>query len=562
MKTLPKADVLLIGIGAAGGIASYVLTRAGINVVALEAGPRLSNTDFAKQLDEMGGYEYRNVLGAPKVNKEIPTWRTNVTAPVQHLKPPYAILMANAVGGTSIHFGAQFWRFREDDFRIRTSTVERYGTKALPADSAIADWPVSYAEMEPYYDQVEHLIGVSGKGGSNPFESPRARDYPMPPLRSMGGARLAANAMRTLGYHPFPQPAAVLSQEFNGRPACTFCDFCDGYGCWNNSKSSTLVSAIPAAEKTGKLEIRPNSRVMRILTDKGGNASGVEYLDAGGQMVTQPAAFVILSTYVYENTRMLLLSRSGMFPNGLANNHGQVGKYYMAHYYPGVNGLLPGKRTNLFSGTASQGVAMDDLNGDNFDHSGLGFIRGAITGVSNEVRPIGASANVPPDVPMWGAAYKQWLRQNGNSVISVGGQLENIPSVHNFLDLDPTTKDALGVPVVRITYDLHENELRAGNYLLKKYAEILKAMGATKTWHYPPSPLAINSHAYGGTRTGEDPATSVVDPYLLAHEVRNLAILGGSTFPSTTGYNPTCTIEATAWRAAEHIAKNYRKLAV
>ncbi|MDB5059269.1 MAG: rane-bound D-gluconate 2-dehydrogenase large subunit [Chloroflexi bacterium] len=562
MKTLPKADVLLIGIGAAGGIASYVLTKAGLSVVALEAGPRLSNAEFAKQLDEVGGYEARNVLGAPKVNHEIPTWRPRASMPVQHLKPPYAILMANLVGGTSVHFGAQFWRFHESDFKVRTYTVERYGTKALPAGSALADWPVSHADMEPYYDQVEYLIGVSGRGGSNPFEAPRSRDYPLPPVRSMGSAELATKAMRELGYHPFPQPAAVLSRRFNGRPACTFCDFCDGFGCWNNSKSSTLVSAIPAAEKTGKLEIRPNSRVMRILTDSAGNASGVEYLDSNGQTVTQPAAFVILSTYTYENTRLLLVSRTSMFPNGLANNHGQVGKYYMAHYYPSANGIFPGKATNMFSGTASQGVAMDDLNADNFDHAGLGFIRGAEIGVSNEVRPIGAAANVPPDVPMWGAAYKQWLRQYGNSIITVSGQLENIPSVHNFLDLDPTKKDPLGMPVVRVTYDLHENEMRAGNYMLKKATEILKAMGATKTWYYPPSPLAINSHAYGGTRTGEDPATSVVDPYLITHEVRNLAVLGASTFPSTTGFNPTCTVEATAWFAAEHIAKNFHKLAV
>ena len=160
-----------------------------------------------------------------------------------------------------------------------------------------------------------------------------------------------------------------------------------------------------------------------------------------------------------------------------------------------------------------------------------------------------------------GAAYKQWLRENGNPVISRWRAAENIPNVYNYLDLDPTTKDALGVPVVRITYDLHENEMRAGNYLLKKYAEILKAMGATKTWYYPPSPLAINSHAYGGTRTVRTRHVRCRS-HLIAHEVHNLAILGGSTFPSTTGYNPTCTIEATAWRAAEHIAKNYQKLAV
>src|ERR1700730_10970936 len=184
MKVLPKTDVVIIGLGAAGGIASYVLTTAGLHVVGIEAGPRLGANDFTKELDEIAGNSHRNRLGDPKFNKEIPTWRPNANSANQPLS--IAIRMMNAVGGTSIHYGTQSWRYRDDDFAARTTTVERYGEKALPKGSAVADWPFSYAELEPYYDKVEYLIGVSGKGGSNPFESPRARDYPMPPLRTMG----------------------------------------------------------------------------------------------------------------------------------------------------------------------------------------------------------------------------------------------------------------------------------------------------------------------------------------------------------------------------------------
>jgi gluconate 2-dehydrogenase alpha chain len=323
-----------------------------------------------------------------------------------------------------------------------------------------------------------------------------------------------------------------------------------------------MNTVVEAGEKTGKLEVRPNARVTRILTNAGGHATGVEYLTADGKVLIQPAAFVILAGYAYENTRLLLLSTSSAFRRGLSNNHGQVGKYYMAHSYPGVTGFFPGKRLNLFGGMSGQGSAMDDLNADNFDHTGLGFIRGMIIGAGAERQPIGSSGSVPFDVPTWGAAYKQWLHTNGNSVGGLGGQLEILPYEANFLDLDPTKKDKLGMPVVRITFDLQENEHRAGAYFFKKMSEILKAAGATKTWGYPASPLPINSHAFGGTRMGEDPAMSVVNGYSVSHEVPNLAILGGSTFVSTTGFNPTCTIEALSWRSAEYIAANFDKHAV
>jgi gluconate 2-dehydrogenase alpha chain len=367
--------------------------------------------------------------------------------------------------------------------------------------------------------------------------------------------------MRELGYHPFPNPQAILSRPYRGRPACTYCGFCNG-GCWNNSKSSTLVSAIAEAEKTGKLEIRTHSRVTRILTDNGGHTTGVEYLDATGNLIEQPAAFVILSTYVYENNRLLLLSKSKEFPRGLSNNHGLVGKYFLSHSYVSVNGLFPGKRLNLLSG--NQALAMDDLNGDHFDHAGLGFIRGAVVAASNGTTPIGAAGTLPPDVPRWGSAYKRWLHENANSVGSVFAQLETLAYDANFLDLDPSKKDALGLPVVRVTYDLQDNERRAGAFIARKLAGILKAMGATKTWPgLPPGlPIPINSHAWGGTRMGDDPTTSVVNEFCISHEVSNLAVLGGSCFVSTTGYNPTETIEALSWRAADHIAAHFSTLAV
>ena len=560
---LPKVDVLLIGTGAAGGIASYVLTKAGIKVVALEAGPRRDKAEFLSYYDELEGYPFHNPFADVKANKEVPTWRPDAGAPVQ---PPPAppIVMDNQVGGTSVHWSAQSWRYRSDDFKIRSTTVDKYGESALPAGSAVVDWPISYDDLEPYYEQVEYLVGVSGQGGSNPFESPRKKDYPLPPLQRSGLLDLADSAMSKAGFHPFPQPAAIISQDYNGRPACTYCGYCTGHGCWNDAKSSTLVSAIKEAEATGKLEIRTNSRVTKILSNDKGQVTSVQYLDDKGDPQEQPAGVVILATYVYENSRLLLLSTSNHYQNGLGNNAGNVGKYYMAHSYGGPSGIVPGKNFNLLSSTVSQAVAMDDLNGDNFDHSGLGFIRGAITFVGpSESTPIAQASKLPPGTPAWGAAYKKFIHDDAQSVTAAFTQLEVLPYDGNFLDLDPTQKDDIGLPVVRVTFSLGENEKKANQYINSKLEAVVKAMGATQTWSYPePATIPINSHAYGGTRMGDDESTSVVNKYGLSHEAPNLMVLGGSNWCSTTGYNPTETIEAHAWYAADYLAKNLKTIAV
>lgn len=568
---LAKADVVIVGLGAAGGIAAHVLTQAGINVVGLEAGPRLSLEDFLANDDEISGM-IRYWTGEPKYNHELPTWRPNASSPT--MPPPIPpVSMANMVGGTSVHYGAQSWRYRSDDFATRGTTIAHYGEEAIPTGSTLVDWPISYQELEPFYDQVEYLIGVSGQAGNvngttidggNPFESPRSREYPMPPMRSFGYGELARAGMVSLGYHPFPQPAAITSVPYDGRPECSYCGYCSGFGCWNDSKSSTLVTAIRHAEETGLLEVRPNSRVMRILSNDQGQVTGVEYLDEQGELHVQPAGVVVLSTYVYENVRLLLLSTSDSYAEGLANNSGQVGRNYLSQAYAGRSGLFPGKRLGLFSGAGGQAVAMDDLNGDHFDHAGLGFIRGAVIFAGNGELPIGKSRAIAPGTPQWGAAYKRWVHENADSVGSIFAQVEPLPYEDVFLDLDPVTTDPLGVPVIRVTFEIKENEITAARFMDDKLAELLTAMGAVETWPNFPAgtALPINTHAYGGTRMGDDPAASVVDKYGLAHEAPNLMILGGSTFPGSSGYNPTETIQAHTWYAADYLATNLNAIAV
>jgi gluconate 2-dehydrogenase alpha chain len=562
MAPLPKKDVVIIGMGAAGGTASHVLTQAGLDVVGLEAGPRLKETDFLKRLDEVGeDFSIRNSLGGVKFNREIPTWRPNAKTPTS---PPLAVGMANCVGGSTVHYTACFWRFLESDFNIRSETVKKYGKGALPEGAVVDDWPMTYQDLEPYYDKVEYQLGVSGEAGANPFEAPRRRGYPLPPLQSFGLGELMGEAMRKSGYNPFPQPSSILSEPYEGRPACTYCGFCTtGYGCWNNSKGSTLITSIAEAEKTGHLEVRELCRALEIMTDSDGKASGVKYLDQNQREQIQPARFVILGTYVYENNRMLLLSKSKAYPKGLSNNHDQVGKYYRAQVNASVTGLFPGKAMNVWAGTASQGVVMDDFNGDNFDHTGLGFIRGASISTACYSMPIGQAVNVSPAAGgIWGSKYKRWLHENAGSIGALGAQMETLAYDANSIDLDPVKKDDLGIPVARLTFDIYENEKRMAAYLTKKMEPILKEAGAKEVWTTgEPSVVPVYSHAYGGTVMGDDPESSVVDGYSVSHEVPNLSVMGASTFVSVTGYNPTETLQAVAWYGADHIAKNFEQLA-
>lgn len=560
MRVLPKAEIVLVGLGAAGGIAAHVLTAAGRQVVALEVGDSLSSKDFIKDLDEFSAGSMRNRMGEKLVNRTVPTWRRNPESPAGD--PQYSYPTMNAVGGSSVHYGAASWRYYPEDFSIRSSTVERYGEAALPEGSAIEDWPVSYAELEPYYDKVEYAIGVSGDSSSNPFEGPRSRPFPMPPLRRKGWNELADSRFRELGYHPFPQPAAINSVPYGNRAACSYCGFCSQFGCWNDSKGSTLVTTIPLAMETGKLELRPGCRVTEILVGPGGKASGVRYVDSSGEQWEQPASIVILSMFVYENVRRLLLSRSERFPNGLANNNGQVGRYFMTQTYVIVNGQYDGVDVKPFNGAGAQATVIEDFYGDNFDHEGLGFIRGANIATFSEARPIGAAMAKPPNIPSWGPEYKRWLSEGARSVCGIFAQMEVLPYHSNYLDLDPDKLDDFGDPSLRITYDFYENERRMAGFLEEKLTELHKKLGATQIWTALRAPVTPwYAHVFGGTRMGSDPATSVVDTHGFAHEVPNLAILGSSQFPSTTGRNPTQTLQSLAWRTADHINSNFERLA-
>ena len=562
---LKPTDVVIVGIGAAGGVAALPLAQAGVEVVGLEAGSWLTAKDFAP--DELRNNYRAWPQSVQKANREVPTHRTNASAPYSPRAAFHPIM--NGVGGTTLHYWAQSWRLSPWDFKVVSETRRRYGASRIPSGSTVEDWPFGIDELEHYYDIVERELGVSGKAGNikgkidprgNVFEGPRGREYPMPPLRWTDWHDKMASAARGLGWHPFPGPAAINTQAYEGRPGCAYHGYCARGGCHVNAKGSTAVTTIPKAQKTGKLGVVTEAHVTEVNVDAAGRVTGVTYVK-GNEVFFQPAKVVLLATYTYENVRTLLLSKSKAFPNGLSNNHGQVGRHYMTHATGGsVTALFPMNLNNWY-GLPAQGVAVDDFADDNFDHSSLDFIGGGNLFVYSDRRPIGAaSMNTFGKAPAWGSAWKAFVKQNADRWHGAYIQKTTLPYEDNYLDLDPTVKDPLGLPVCRITADFKDNERKAAAFVGDKMEQWYRAAGATDVVRGALGTMGPSTHAYGGTRMGDDRETNVVNRWGFSHEVPNLGILGASVMGTSGAHNPTLTAQALAWRTAEYLVKNWKSL--
>lgn len=566
---LKPVDVAVVGLGAAGGVAVLPLARAGLKIAGIEAGGWLDpHKDY--HADEIFNNVRGLVTSVPKAKREVPTFRTN---PNQAARQAANHPMMNAIGGTSIHYHAQSWRFSPWDFQAKSASIKRYGPNSIPRGSTLEDWPLSYDELEPFYDTVEYEVGVSGKAGNiqgkidpvgNPFEGARRREFPMPPLRTTDFIEMMTAAAKRVGFHPFHQPAAINSREYKGRPACAYHGYCDRGGCHISAKNSTAVSTIPAAVKTRNLTIFPFSQVTRVVADGNGKVTGVNYIRDGKEYF-QPAKVVLLSSYTYENVRLLLLSKSKAFPRGLANNHGQVGRHHFGHWDAqagtGVTALFP-KDLNLWYGAIAQGVTVDDWADDNFDHAGLGFIGGCSIQVNTEKHPIGAAAGSTwGRAPQWGSQWKAFIRENAGRSIGSYIQTNTFPYENTWLDLDPEVKDPLGDNVLRVTSGPKENERKAAQYAQAKMEQWFREAGAIEVVKGNPNGPALSTHALGGTRMGDNPEQNVVDRWGFAHEAPNLGILGGSVCCTHGARNPTLTMQALAWRTADRLTKNWKSIA-
>ena len=542
-STREQVDFVVVGSGAAGGVMARQLAQAGFTVVVLEQGPYLTERDFRH--DEHASYFQAALTNDHRLQPN--TYRASASA--RAVRQP-AVSYGRVVGGGTTHFTGNYWRFHEIDF------VERSRRGGVPG-AAVADWPVGYSELEPYYTKVEWEIGVSGLAGAGPFDPPRSKPYPLPPLPPKSTGVLLERAAKKMGWTAFPAPTAILSRPYRGRAACIHCEFCEGYGCEIRAKSSTLVTMIPEAVATGRCEIRPLCYVNRVETDGRGRVTGVRYFDRERREQTQLAKAVILSANGAETPRLLLMSASGRFPQGLANSSGWVGKCLMFNGLGLSIGLFPG-RINGYKGNVVSRIVHDTYQLD----PKLGLWGGGGFDFRADFGPISfAAAALPPDAPRWGSAFKAMIAEYFTRTVLAMGHSTSLPVESNSISLDPELKDDWGLPAIRVTFKEHPNDLALYRYFTDRGNELLDAAGATKRWELPFTEelTASQPHLLGTCRMGRDPRTSVVDADHRAHDVPNLFLVDGSSFVTSGRGQPTMTIQALAFRAADRITELARR---
>jgi len=582
-RKLPHKDVAIVGLGWTGSILANELTDAGLEVMAVERGPwRAAATDYPPNYaqDELR-YRIRHELFLQPAQTTF-TFRNRMSQTALPIRNWGAFMPPNGVGGGGVHWNAETWRFLPTDFVLRTHLTKRYGARFLPADMTIQDWGITYADLEPHYDRFEYLCGTSGQAGNlqgsileggNPFEGPRSRPYPNPPQPQPFSHTLFAQAARQLGYKPFPQPSGNLSQAYRNplgvrQGPCSYCGFCEWFGCGNYSKASPQTTILPALVRKPNFTARDRCEVTRVNLDPSGRrATGVTFVDTTGQEWEQPADLVLLCAYTIFNVQLLMLSNIGQRYDPVANR-GVIGRNFTHQTVSDVVSFFDPKKFifNPFIASGAIGMCIDEFNGDNFDHGPHGFVGGGYMGqVQTNGRPI-ETTPVPPGTPKWGAKWKQAVKENYLSATKPGtgvhGSMYSYRDV--YLDLDPTYKDRFGRPLVRITIDFHENELKQNRFLTDRFAEIFQAMGARQMEkQYRRAPYDITdyqtTHLCGGAIMGTDPKTSALNRYLQSWDVPNLFVIGASAFPQNAGYNPTGTVAALAYWSAEAILTRYLK---
>ena len=598
MAVQKKVDVVTVGAGWTAAIMAQKLTAAGYRVVSLEQGPvRWANPDFEHNHDPLR-FHVRHAMMV-NLGQESWTWRPNPNAPSLPMRHYGTFNPGIGLGGSAIHWSGMLWRFLESDFKYRTHYTQKYGADKLPQGNTIQDWPVSYPELEKYFDAFEYDIGASGQvgnlngviiDGGNPFEEPRTRPYPLPPLEVTIPSIMYADACKELGYHPFPQPAGIASQAYrdpygNFHSGCLYCGFCTRYGCEVNAKASPVNTHVPPALATGLYEVRPYCHVTKVNLGADGLATGVTYIDGFGQEQIQPADVVIMSAYTLSNTRLLLLSRSKDHPNGLGNDHGMVGKNYTYQHWHGVStGMFDGRKFNLYMGNTSTQNVIFDFQADVFDHSNLDFVGGAMLfstlGERDPLTSVGGlpvgSSSVKPWTEMangggsskgpknWGQEWKDYLRKHWDGIATIVMQGESLPYEDQFLDLDPKYVGADGEPLLRLTFDWHENDYKMYAFIASKADEIMKKMNPTNmdtTSHLSPYDYHTyqSTHATGGVIMGTDPGNSVTNKYGQVWDTPNVFVTGACLYPQNPGVNPTGTLGALAYYTGDAMVGQYFK---
>lgn len=536
-RTSETVDFIVVGSGAAGGIMARELAQAGNSVVVMEQGPRLAAHEF--EHDELKYRHLSGITSNPATNPQ--SFRQDASEKAERVIGRNPLQYARVVGGSSAHFNANFWRLHEIDF-IEGS---RLGSIA---GASLVDWPITYAELEPYYTKVEWEVGVSGLAGASPFDPWRSKPYPMPPLPVKASGVLFERGGRKLGLHPYPSPMAINSVLYKDRPACVQCGLCGGFACEVAAKSSSVWTMIPEAEATGRCEVRADSYVFRIGMNPAGRATGVHYYDLDRKEQFQKARAVVVCGNGSETPRLLLNSATSAFPEGLANSSGKVGRYLM--FNKGGSAAARFEHPlNEYKGANVTRVIHDFYDSDpkRGFYGGGGF-------TARSGGPLTWGQSVPKGTPTWGPGFKEYL-ESYTYWMNCAGHGTSLPQETNRIDLDPELKDAWGVPAMRVTYKDHPDDVAHAKFQVDRAVEIMDAAGAKQIVPADVRDAGGGSHLLGTCRMGNDPATSVIDKYHRTHDVRNLFLCDGSSMVTSGRGQPTQTIEALAFRAGEHIAK-------
>lgn len=532
-----SVDFVIVGSGAAGGVLAKELSTAGFDVVVMEQGPWQQPSQFSH--DELA--IERQLAMQIRAFEPNQTFRQTEADPPK-LNSVRGIVYQRAVGGSSVHFAANYWRFRPTDFKERSKLGAISGT-------GFADWPITYEELEPYYTKVDWEIGVSGAPG--PHDAPRSRPYPMPPLPNKSSGVLLERGAKALGLTAQVAPMAIASQPYDGRAACGACGHCVYYGCEFGAKSSSLVTVIPKAVATGRCEVRSDSTVSRVETNARGRATGVVYWDKNGKERRQSARAVVLAANGAETARLLLLSASPAFPHGLANSCGNVGRYIMFNGYAYTSGRFE-HPLNEYKGPTNSRIILDFYDSD----PKRGFYGGGGIDARFPLGPIAFAVNaLPENVPTWGLDYKHALRDYYAHSVRFMSHLTSLPLASNSVSLDADHRDRWGRPAFCLTYQDHPDDMKTKYWFRDRTHELMEAAGATDVWNQPVLPGDGGVHLLGTARMGNDPRDSVVDRYHRAYDVPNLFICDGSSFVTSGRGQPTMTIQALAFRAADHIAR-------
>ncbi|MFF2797614.1 GMC family oxidoreductase [Lysinibacillus xylanilyticus] len=559
-KTLPSVDVVTVGVGWTGGIVAAECSKAGLKVVGLERGQKRGTEDYLTIHDEYR-YAIRYDI-MQNLSKETVSFRNNRNMKALPMRQLGSFLLGEGLGGSGTHWNGMTYRFLPYDFQIKTLTDKRYGANKLEPDYLIQDWGLTYDELEPYFDKFEKTAGISGDD-KNPFSGKRSNPYPTGPMKMTPMLTQFETAAKKLKLSPYMVPSANLSEVYKNPDgetinACQYCGFCERFGCEYGAKSSAEVTVVPTALKTGNFDLRYNSNVVEILK-KGNKVTGVRYIDTiSGEEFIQPANAVVLTSYVFNNAKLLMVSNIGERYDP-ATGKGTLGRNYCYQILPGAAGFFD-EQYNTFMGAGSLGVSLDDYNGDNFDHSDLDFIHGGnIALTQTGARPIGSNPT-PPDTPTWGSEFKKQSIHYYTRSFGIGAQGASMPHKENYLSLDSTYKDAYGLPLIQLTYNFTDQDRALHKYISARAADIMKEMGAktvvpnAEITDYNIVPYQT-THNTGGTVMSLKPEDGVVNNYMQHWNAENLFAVSAGNFAHNSGYNPTGTLGALAYRCAEGVVK-------